>query len=249
MIHTQEIIRNMRVPIPVMAFDSVDSTNDQARAYLSAHSAERMVLLANSQTAGRGRLGRSFYSPPDTGIYMTYVLRVGAFERRALLATTAACVAVMKALDCGAKIKWVNDLYLNGKKICGILTEAITQKGQSYLLIGIGINLSTSDFPETLCGIAGAISKYLDREATIARICDELSYMADRFPSSEHLFDYRRNLLGLGQTIRYTEAGQTHDAMILGIDEMGGLLVMDGGERRTLYSGEITMHGHGQLWE
>lgn len=247
MIDLSKISKHVEIPLPILAFDTVDSTNDRARAYLTNHKPERMVFLSNSQTAGRGRMGRNFYSPPDTGIYMTYVLPIDMVEKNTLLITTSVCVAVMRALNCGAKIKWINDLYLNGKKICGILIESVQREEHPCLLIGIGINLTTSDFPEELCMTAGAIPKKLDREITIARICDALSHMADHFPSTEHLADYRQNLLGLGRIIRYIENGRVHEAVMQGVDDFGCLLVMENGNRKVLYSGEITLHG--QNWE
>lgn len=149
--------------IPVIVYEVTDSTNDRARAFVKDNACDRMVFVANEQTKGRGRLGRSFYSPADTGIYMTYVFRADTICRDTLRVTAAAGVAVAKALDCGAKIKWVNNLYLNDKKICGILTETVTANG-IYVLVGIGINLTTVGFPEDIREKAGCVGAEFDKE-------------------------------------------------------------------------------------
>lgn len=125
MINAQNILKSLNNKIEVYTYDVIPSTNDEARKFLIKAPCDRAVFVARGQTAGKGRLGRSFYSPTDTGIYMTYVFRVEKICNETVRITTAASAAVAKALDCGAKIKWVNDLYLCGKKICGILTETV----------------------------------------------------------------------------------------------------------------------------
>ena len=124
------------------------------------------MLVAESQTAGRGRLGRSFHSPVGTGLYMSILLRPTFSAERALFITTAAAVAVCRAIEqeTGLKpqIKWVNDIYLHEKKICGILTESsinFETKGLKWAVLGIGLNLSEPEggFPEEIRSVAGAL--------------------------------------------------------------------------------------------
>lgn len=243
MIDREKIIRYLRQPLPVVVYDRTDSTNDRAREYLLKHDAERTVFVANEQTAGRGRMGRRFYSPPDTGIYMTYAFRTELQDADSVCVTTAAAVAMLNALHCGAKIKWVNDLYLNGRKICGILTESLPAgtHGQ-YLLVGIGINLNTVTFPDELRKTAGSIHGNLEREQTIAAICNELVQATEDVHSRKYLADYRRHLLGIGHTVHFIENGQPHEAVLNGVDDLGRLLVTENGKIRTLCAGEITMH-------
>lgn len=243
MIDREKIIRYLHQPFSVIVYDCTDSTNDRARDYLSEHDLKQAVFVANEQTAGRGRMGRRFYSPPDTGIYMTYVFHTNLPCPDTLGVTAAAALAVLNALHCGAKIKWVNDLYLNGRKICGILTEALSAGAHGqYLLVGIGINLNTVDFPEELRETAGSIHGDLEREQTIAAICNELVQAMEDVHSRKYLADYRRHLLGVGHPICYTENGYTHEAVMDGVDDFGRLIVTENGKRRTLCTGEITMH-------
>lgn len=151
--------------ISVDIFDEIDSTNEEAKRRISDGQKEDFVLVARMQTAGKGRKGRSFYSPMDTGIYLTYTHFTDDSVEQSLKTTVATSVIAKKAikeatgLDCG--IKWVNDLYLNGKKVCGILCECILKNtydnDKNALIIGIGINLTTSDYPEEISDKAGSI--------------------------------------------------------------------------------------------
>lgn len=151
--------------ISVDIFDEIDSTNEEAKRRIADGQKEDFVLVARMQTAGKGRKGRSFYSPMDTGIYLTYTHFTDDSVEQSLKTTVATSVIVKNAikdatgLDCG--IKWVNDLYLNGKKVCGILCECILKNtydnDKNALIIGIGINLTTSDYPEEISDKAGSI--------------------------------------------------------------------------------------------
>ena len=151
--------------ISVDIFDEIDSTNEEAKRRISDGQKEDFVLVARMQTAGKGRKGRSFYSPMDTGIYLTYTHFTDDSVEQSLKTTVATSVIARNAikeatgLDCG--IKWVNDLYLNGKKVCGILCECILKNtydnDKNALIIGIGINLTTSDYPEEISDKAGSI--------------------------------------------------------------------------------------------
>ena len=141
----------------------------------------------------------------------------------------------------GAKIKWVNDLYLCGKKICGILTETVKIAEYNYIMIGVGINLTTIDFPDDIRHKAGAIGVTLDKDKTIAAICDNLSRIADAPFATDYLEYYRKNMMGIGETITYSEKGQERTAKIEGINDLGALLVIEGDEQKCLCSGEITI--------
>lgn len=151
--------------ISVDILDEIDSTNEEAKRRISDGQKEDFVLVARMQTAGKGRKGRSFYSPMDTGIYLTYTHFTDDSVEQSLKTTVATSVIAKNAikeatgLDCG--IKWVNDLYLNGKKVCGILCECILKNtydnDKNAIIIGIGINLTTSDYPEDISEKAGSI--------------------------------------------------------------------------------------------
>jgi len=168
----------------VAFFEETDSTNNQAKRMINEIPAKNLLIAAARQTAGRGRQGKSFYSPEGTGIYMSLVLHTERSLHNAVTATTAAAVAVCRAIealtDVKPEIKWVNDVYVNGKKICGILTEAVTDfetQTVSGIIIGIGVNITTCDFPQSVEN-AGALNVRISRARLIAKIADELIKIA-----------------------------------------------------------------------
>ena len=205
------------------------------------------MITANKQTAGRGRQGKSFYSPDKTGIYFSLVIHPDTSLQNAVTATTAAAVAVCKAIEkmtvLKPKIKWVNDVYLDGKKICGILTEATTnfETGTvESVIIGIGINISTTEFPDGVDG-AGCLNVDINRSEFIAEIVNELMNIVTGDYAS-FIDYYRSHSMVIGEKIKFFQNGETHFATALAIDEHGGLEVeLDTGEKQTLRSGEITV--------
>ncbi len=145
--------------IDIHTFDCIDSTNTYLKGICNTTNREFTTVIANEQTNGRGRLGRNFFSPADTGIYMSFELKPKMSISDATFLTTATSVAVCKAIEnvtnLNPQIKWINDIYINSKKVCGILAEAVTDvdTGQlASIIIGIGINVSTSNeiFPEDI---------------------------------------------------------------------------------------------------
>ncbi|MDF3001451.1 MAG: biotin--[acetyl-CoA-carboxylase] ligase [Bacillota bacterium] len=150
----------------IHVFKTVESTNLTAKKMALEGAPAGSVIIAEEQTKGRGRMGRNFYSPPSRGIYMSFILKPRFDASKAVLITTAASVAVCRAIEkvtgVSCFIKWVNDIYADGKKVCGILTEAVTdfETGQiEHIVLGIGINYSTAsgEFPEELSEIAGSL--------------------------------------------------------------------------------------------
>jgi BirA family biotin operon repressor/biotin-[acetyl-CoA-carboxylase] ligase len=236
--------------IAVSVFDSIDSTNNEAKRRLAGNIASPELIVASCQTAGRGRMGREFYSPAQTGLYMSLALQNRSGFSGAVYTTTAAAVAVVRAIksltgiDTG--IKWVNDIYLNGHKVCGILTEAVTdfESGAiSGLVIGIGINLRTELFPDSVGAVAASIGELAPgRSELAAAITNELMAIIERLPDRGFLSDYRRCSLVLGKEITFTENGITKTAKAVNIDDFGGLLVkLDNGEETVLSTGEISV--------
>ena len=225
--------------IPVFYYDVTDSTNLRAREYIKNGGSERAVFVANAQTAGRGRLGRSFYSPSDSGVYMSCVLKADGELCDAVNITTAAAVAVADAIGERARIKWVNDIYVDDKKVCGILTEAVPYGGSLYIVIGIGINVTTSVFPDEIRESAGSIGE-CDKDALVAKICDGL----ENVQSADYIESYRRRLLWRGENIVYTENNERHNALLVDVDSQGHLIVDVGGSKKILRSGEISINAH-----
>ena len=246
-LNESRIRRAMRHGIKIFCLSETDSTNNEAKRLISAGERSVFLVTAEKQTAGRGRQGKSFYSPALTGAYMTLAVHPNALLQNAVTATTAAAVAVCKAVerltDKKPLIKWVNDVYCGKNKICGILTEAITdfESGvASSVIVGIGINIKTKDFPEE-AGNAGSLDSPVERAELIGAVADELLDLLDG-GSAEFIDYYRSRSMILGKRIRFTENGRVAEATAVAIDDRGGLVIKDGdGNEKTLRSGEITV--------
>lgn len=240
--------------LDLRVFDEIDSTNLEAKR-LAMTGLSRCAVIADRQTAGRGRLGRSFYSPPGCGIYTSLLLRPRPDQLADVtLLTTAAGVAVCRALQKAAgvqaEIKWVNDLYLNGKKICGILTEGVTdfESGMiESIVIGYGVNFrDDAHLPEELRPIVGSVfgaePPTITRSALAAAMLAELLPLAEDLSSRSFLPEYRRRSMLLGREIVFSRAGGRFAAVAEGIDDNGGLVVrLPDGSRETLRSGEVSV--------
>lgn len=252
-----EFLNDKTIAERLEIFESVTSTNTIAKQYAAENGCTapvEKIFIANEQTAGRGRRGRSFYSPAGTGTYMSFLLSPGIEAAEAVKLTTAASVAVCAAIEAvsGLKpeIKWVNDVYLNNRKICGILTEAVTdfETGEvDSVVIGIGVNVFTEEFPREITEIAGSIgdvSSKLDRNRLIAEIINSLMRLFttedNRLVMSDYIDEYKKRSMVIGKRIKILNTNETAEA--LDIDKNGGLIVMlDSGETRTLASGEISL--------
>ena len=239
--------------LDLRVFDEIDSTNLEAKR-LAMTGLSRCAVIADRQTAGRGRLGRSFYSPPGCGIYTSLLLRPRPDQLADVtLLTTAAGVAVCRALQKAAgvqaEIKWVNDLYLNGK-ICGILTEGVTdfESGMiESIVIGYGVNFrDDAHLPEELRPIVGSVfgaePPTVTRSALAAAMLAELLPLAEDLSSRSFLPEYRRRSMLLGREIVFSHAGGRFAAVAERIDDNGGLVVrLPDGSRETLRSGEVSV--------
>lgn len=247
LISAQSIRANMKNGIDVYYYSTTDSTNNCCKRILADGRQGAFLVVADKQTAGRGRQGKSFYSPPKTGIYFSLVIRPRTSLQNAVTATTAASVAVCRAIekltDKKPKIKWVNDVYLDGKKICGILTEAMSNFEDGTVdsvIIGIGVNINTADFPDTVEG-AGCLDVNISRSRLIAGIADELLDIAGGDYKS-FIDYYRSHSLVIGEKIKFIQNGRVTPALAVAIDETGGLKVaLENGEHITLRSGEISI--------
>ena len=237
--------------IELYHFNTIDSTNKEARRYAAGGGQAPALFLADAQTEGRGRLGRSFFSPRETGIYMTLLLEMTDCMASFAGLTSAVAVAVTDVMDSHlgvcAQIKWVNDVYLYGKKVCGILAESFTYDDRHFVAVGVGINLATEDFPTELKGIAGSLGVSSDRQSRMelaaligARIWDVFADM--RRTDRSFIERYRRRSMVIGEEISFTENGAVREGRAVAIDDDGGLMVETcDGESVTLCSGEITV--------
>lgn len=247
LISETHIAAAMKSDIKVYYYSEVDSTNTQAKRLIDGGEREAFLVTADRQTAGRGRQGKSFYSPAYTGIYMTLAVHPNSRLQDAVTATTAAAVAVCRAIerlsDAKPQIKWVNDVYCQNRKICGILTEAITDFELGLvtsIVVGIGININTSSFPEDVEN-AGALGIGVKRAELIGAVADELLEII--FGDYSDFIDYyRSHSMILNKNINYIEKGRVTPAVAVAIDETGGLVVKNAeGELKTLRSGEISI--------
>ena len=233
---------------------SVSSTNTLAKEMAADGACQGYVLIASEQTEGRGRMGRSFYSPDSTGLYLSLILRPNLNLEDSLLITTSAAVAVAKAIekltgnDVG--IKWVNDLFVNGKKVCGILTEAslnIENGGLEYAVIGIGINVNTISFPDNLKSIAGSIfsSKPKDKPITSLLAAEVLNNLAEAIESltdKTYLDEYKSRSFLIGQEIIVLKGNESLPAKALDIDDRARLVVeYQNRDQEALSSGEVSV--------
>ncbi len=228
-------------------YPSCDSTNLRARAVSLEGEMRPTLLVAEEQTAGRGRLGRQFHSPKGTGIYLSLLFPLSGDLPSAVILTCAASVGVMRAIrkttGVQTSIKWVNDLLLDGKKVCGILTEALTVGDTTHIVIGVGINLRPVAFPPALREIATHLGQdTLPRRLVVAEVTRELLKIAKDPSSDAWLDEYRAHACVLGRRVRWIEQGESREGEATGIDRDGSLLVLaENGERVRLHSGEITL--------
>ena len=260
-----EILRHIALPCELRVFDTIDSTNTYAKNRYAdaAHGSLPLCVAAGEQTAGRGRLGRSFHSPGGSGIYLSAAVKKVIDPADVPLYTMGAAVQAARAVETvtGASplIKWVNDLYLNGLKICGILTEAVTpgslpgsSASPSLLVIGVGINCFSCELPEELCGIAGAVSDEpgsFSVNALAGTVLDGLlRLIADPDPAS-FMDEYRRRCFITGADVSLSRFDGTPPvkAHVLGVADDGALIVryLEGplsGREARVSSGEVTLH-------
>lgn len=239
--------------------DTVTSTNTLVRELAQQDAPEGTVVLANAQTAGRGRCGRAFYSPCRSGIYMSLLLRPGLPVEETLFITAAAAVSVAEAIDSAAgvqtRIKWVNDIYLHERKVCGILTEAALDLENGMLrygVLGIGINIAPPEggFPPELSGIAGSLfpegqvpEGFADRLAAGVLSAFDARYRA--LPSHSFLTVYRERSMLTGRQVTVVQGEREQEAVVCGIDESCRLLVQyPDGTETALSSGEVRIRPH-----
>jgi len=240
--------RLCRLPVALRCYDVTDSTNTRAKEYVLAGEREAAVFVANTQTAGRGRMGRSFFSPKDTGIYLSLLIPVEGPLAGAVSLTSGAAVAVARAIAAvtgiEVAIKWVNDLYYRGRKVCGILAESFVWEDVRYVILGVGVNLDTEDFPEELRERAGSLLKKNegDRLSLTVSMIEHLYEMMTESGSERWIEEYRSRSMVLGQPIVYWIGGETRHGQAVAIEEDGALVVLrENGERERLSSGEITL--------
>ena len=230
----------------------LDSTNLRAKLLAAQGAPHGYLVCADSQTSGRGRFGRNFFSPEHSGVYITYVLRPRLPAERAVMITSMAAVAVAQAIealaDVDVKIKWVNDLYINDRKACGILCEASMdfESGQlEYVALGIGVNVARMDFPEELRDIATSVEnecgRAVSRSRLIAEISNRLDALYDQLPTGEFMAENRARSNVIGRDVTVLRGDERYEAHAIDIDEQGRLVVRTDAGVTRLGAGEISL--------
>lgn len=240
----ERVISDHLGAVPVMVFDSVPSTNDVAKALANSGAIEGTTVVANAQTEGRGRRGRSFFSPADDGVYFSVVLRPNVMPEKSILVTTAAAVAVCEAIealtDKRAFIKWLNDVYVDDKKCVGILAEAVFNGDVlDGIIVGIGINVSTAVFPDDIKARAGCIGKAPRNELVAETVKRLLQYC--KALSSRHMEKYRERCFVLGRSVTVSCRDERYEALAEEITDDGRLRVRTKDGTRELYGEEVSL--------
>lgn len=235
----------------VEVFDTIGSTNDAARELFEQGAPHGAAALADQQTAGRGRMGRPFVSPSGTGIYVSVLLTAPAALENAHLVTPTAAVVTAGILERFTRaeigIKWVNDLFCRGKKISGILTEAVVREGKpAGIIVGTGINFATP--PELLpAEVAGSLREDLlpgasRNEVAAAMVREMRDTLPELVRSRSFLPEYRRRSILLGRPVRVLPVGQeSYEATAESIDEEAALVVDCQGRKIRLQTGEVSI--------
>ena len=238
-------------------FQTIDSTNTRAKQMAAEGAPHGTVLIADSQTGGRGRMGRSFHSPAGSGIYMSMILRPQCRAKDLMHLTCATAVAAIDGIQASTGlrpgIKWTNDLVVEQKKLGGILTELVLDGNGNvdYAVIGIGINCSqtTEQFPEDIRQIATSLHlctcEKVDRADVIAQIVVALQHMAEHLLDSASVCNrYRTDCITIGKEISLVRGDEIRHGKALDIDKEGALVVeFSNGEIQTVQSGEVSVRG------
>ena len=235
----------------------IDSTNTRAKALGEAGSSSGTLVVSECQHAGKGRRGRQWSSPAGSSIYMTILLRPEILPMKAPMLTLVMAYSVAMAIrekeGIHTQIKWPNDLILNKKKICGILTEMSTEPDAiNHVVIGVGINVNTKSFPEEISSTATSLSletgKTYKRAELIACIMKKFEENYESFCKVLDLSvirdEYNKLLVNKDREVRVLEPGHEYNGVALGIDDKGELLVRkEDGTTVSVFAGEVSVRG------
>ena len=244
----QQYLTQLNIDVDIEVFSVIDSTNNEGKRK-AQNLKKTLLLIADQQSAGRGRQGHTFFSPAETGLYMTIVMPTHLSLQTIALCTQLMAVSACRAVDQmggpDLQIKWVNDLYIGHKKTAGILTEAVTNLETmqvTAVVCGIGLNLTTVFFPEEISEKACSLGS-LDRNELAARICASFLLLTEKLPCiTEWMDEYRQRSIVLGHPLSFVKDSKTYYGIGKEIDDQGRLIVeLNTGETMTLSSGEISI--------
>lgn len=242
----------------VIYFDETDSTNNQAKQYAEKGEASGTLFVAETQTGGRGRRGRNWISQPESGIWMTLLLRPQIRPADASMLTLVSAMAVARAVtescgDVACRIKWPNDIVLNKKKVCGILTEMSAETDWvNFVVIGIGINVNIENFADEIKDIATSLymetGRRVKRSTIVAQFSKYFTAYYNQFLKtcdlSSLVSEYNKMLINAGQQVQISDRADTFAGKALGVDETGALKVLkEDGSVAAIVAGEVSVRG------
>ncbi len=239
-----------------LCFDTLESTNDCAKELAKRQSVHGTLVVTRHQTAGRGRRGRSWECSPGDAIAMSLCLEPAFAPERSAGLTLVAALAVAEAIRevtmTRPQIKWPNDIVVNGKKVCGILTELLSKPEGYAVVIGIGVNVNTMEFPEEIREIAGSLKletgKEIPKEALIASVMKYFEQFYEQFVQTEDLSllkdRYEEMLANRGKQVRVLDPNGVYEGIAGGINRFGNLIVIcKDGTKKKIDSGEVSVRG------
>ena len=241
----------------IIYYEQLDSTNTQIERLAKEGAPHGTVVVAKSQTAGKGRRGRTWESSGDENVYMSFLLRPQIDPQKAPMLTIVMAYSVAKAIEkqgyVDLQIKWPNDLILSGKKVCGILTEMhLAQTTIDYVVIGVGVNVNTTAFSEELCGKATSLYLESNRKTECKLLIEDI---VELFEENYHRFtkagdlsflreEYNAMLVNRGRTVKVLEPSSEYTAHALGMNEFGELIVRkEDGSEQVVFAGEVSVRG------
>lgn len=241
----------------ILYFDSIDSTNTKAQELAEKGYPSGTLVVADKQIAGKGRRGRNWESPSDCGIFMTLMLKPDINPNNASMLTLVSALAVAKALaditGKDAKIKWPNDIVIDGRKVCGILTEMSAQFDYiNNIVIGIGINVNNSSFPEEISATASSLrllsgGKKYRRAEIIEKIMEYFEKYYSIFLETEDLSalvnEYDAMLVNMKKQVKVLDPKEPFEGKAMGITKTGELIVDTWESRKLVSSGEVSVRG------
>lgn len=240
----------------IFYYPVIDSTNTRAKQLAEEDYPTGTLVVAGQQDAGRGRRGRSFESPQGAGIFMTLMLKPELSPVNApmltLVAALAVCAAIVKTTGRPAGIKWPNDIVMNGKKVCGILTEMSAQMDYvNHIVIGIGINVHNESFPEEIAPVATSLymetGEHFNRAALIEEVWEQFEHYYAIFMETEDLSglvkEYDAHLVNRNQIVKVLDPKEPFEGKAMGITPRGELIVDTWESRRLVSAGEVSVRG------
>lgn len=258
-----EYLNTQHIGREIFYFDSIDSTNVKAKELANNEKTHGVVVIAEEQTNGRGRLGRSWSSPNRKGIWMSIILKPQIEPQDAVKITQVVAAAVWKALvqiEVRTQIKWPNDIVLNGKKVCGILTEMNGELNRlNYLVVGIGINANANinEFPEEIRNTATSLKAEtgheIERKKLVALILNNFEELYNKLLEDRSIEEAmkicKENSALIGKDVRLIIRGEEKEAKAIDISEEGELIIQDkSGDISKIISGEVSVRGlHGYV--